>query len=73
MFLFIYDKKFLSDNRRLLICKLLLVIAIYLLQILIWGLRLREPEHETQAESFFILNYLFQIKGLYLKRKFNSN
>lgn len=73
MFTFIYDKRFLSVNRRLLICKLLLVIVIYILQIMIWGLRLREPEHETQDESSFIFSYLFQLRCLYFKRKFKSN
>lgn len=73
MFLFIYNKRFLSVNRRLLICKLLLVIMIYIWQIMIWGLRLREPEHETQNESSFIFSYLFQIRCLYFKRKFKNN
>lgn len=73
MFLFIYNKRFLGGNRGFLIGKLALVIAIYLLLIMIWGLRLREPEHETQNEASSILSYLFQIKCLYLKRKFKSN
>lgn len=73
MFLFIYNKRFLGGNRRLLICTLLLVIVIYILQIMIWGLQLREPEHETQNESSFIFSYLFQIRCLYFKRKFKSN
>ena len=73
MFLFIYNKRFLGGNRGFLIGKSALVIDVYILQILIWGLRLREPEHETQNESSFILSYLFQIKCLYLKCKFKNN